>query len=361
MGLGLVLSTVSLVIWLARLELALVLALALALAWDMVRKQESFCRPWLPLCGCSSPYTQTPGASMLTWRAARGGSCGGVRAASMVTQAHLRAIDRPSRRQAGRFHASMACSPGSPHPAQTAPPMPAPSSCTDNPTAMPTPSSRAGNPIAVPAPSSCAGSPAPTPVLGQRRRPHQVGGLEKDSMIVVAGSSRRRGEAYSKLQQPLEEERSDHCEYPLQLCEALAHRCRGAVVRLLRQAGRLWGRSPYARRVPMVYYPVTPGVGGYRERVVCTSPQITSRGLHPQTLSTILSGTVLAAHRAHASLAPGSLALGGRVENGTIKRSPPAYHANPAAERPRYSDAGGDGDQEWGVGVLRFAATPAEA
>ncbi|KAJ7318246.1 hypothetical protein DFH08DRAFT_820239 [Mycena albidolilacea] len=104
-----------------------------------------------------------------------------------------------------------------------------------------------------------------------------------------------------------------------------------------------------------------PGVGGYRERVVCTSPQITSRGLHPQTLSTILSGTVLAAHRAHASLAPGSLALGGRVENGTIKRSPPAYHANPAAERPRYSDAGGDGDQEWGVGVLRFAATPAEA
>ncbi|KAJ7845165.1 hypothetical protein B0H14DRAFT_2584884 [Mycena olivaceomarginata] len=66
-------------------------------------------------------------------------------------------------------------------------------------------------------------------------------------------------------------------------------------------------------------------------------------------------------HRAHASLAPGSLALGGRVENGTIKWSPPAYHANPAAERPRYSDAGGDGDQEWGVGVLRFAATPAEA
>ncbi|KAJ7791967.1 hypothetical protein B0H14DRAFT_3499949 [Mycena olivaceomarginata] len=131
---------------------------------------------------------------MLTWRAAQGGSCGGVRAASMVTQAHLRAIDRPSRRQAGRFHASMACSPGSPHPAQTAPPMPAPSSCTDNPTVMPTPSSRAGNPTAVPAPSS---------------------------MNVVAGSSRRRGEAYSKLQQLLEE-RSDHCEYPLQLCEALA-------------------------------------------------------------------------------------------------------------------------------------------
>ncbi|KAJ7872360.1 hypothetical protein B0H14DRAFT_3565918 [Mycena olivaceomarginata] len=86
-----------------------------------------------------------------------------------------------------------------------------------------------------------------------------------------------------------------------------------------------------------------------------TSPQITSRGLHPQTLSAILSGTLLATHRAHA-LAPGSLALGtGRVENGTINRSPPAYHANPAAERPRYSDAGGDGDQEWGVGVLRFA------
>ncbi|KAJ7795382.1 hypothetical protein B0H14DRAFT_3495978 [Mycena olivaceomarginata] len=41
-------------------------------------------------------------------------------------------------------------------------------------------------------------------------------------MDVVAGSSRRRGEAYSKLQQLLEEERSDYYEYPLQLCEALA-------------------------------------------------------------------------------------------------------------------------------------------
>ncbi|KAJ7802061.1 hypothetical protein B0H14DRAFT_3488876 [Mycena olivaceomarginata] len=47
------------------------------------------------------------------------------------------------------------------------------------------------------------------------------------------------------------------------------------------------------------------------ESALSTSPQITSRGLHPQTLSTILSGTVLATHRAHASLAPGSLALGG--------------------------------------------------
>ncbi|KAJ7818845.1 hypothetical protein B0H14DRAFT_2601028 [Mycena olivaceomarginata] len=92
------------------------------------------------------------------------------------------------------------------------------------------------------------------------------------------------------------------------------------------------------------------------ESALSTSPQITSCGLHPQTLSTILSGTVLATHRAHASLAPGSLALGGRVENGTIKRSPPAYHVNPTAERPRYSDAGRDGDQEWGVGVLRSVA-----
>jgi hypothetical protein len=45
---------------------------------------------------------------------------------------------------------------------------------------------------------------------------------ELDSMNVIAGSSRHRGEAYLKLQQLLEEERSDHCEYPLQLCEALA-------------------------------------------------------------------------------------------------------------------------------------------
>jgi hypothetical protein len=64
-------------------------------------------------------------------------------------------------------------------------------------------------------------------------------------------------------------------------------------------------------------------------------PQITSRGLHPQTLSAILSGTLLATRRAHGS--------------------PTAYRANPAAERARYSDADGeDGDQEWGVGVLRF-------
>ncbi|KAJ7886869.1 Neutral/alkaline non-lysosomal ceramidase-domain-containing protein [Mycena olivaceomarginata] len=88
------------------------------------------------------------------------------------------------------------------------------------------------------------------------------------------------------------------------------------------------------------------GVGGYLENLL---PQITSRGLHPQTLSAILSGTLLATRRAHASLAPGSLALAtGRVENGSINRSPTAYRANPAAERARYSDTGGeDGDQEW--------------
>jgi hypothetical protein len=38
-----------------------------------------------------------------------------------------------------------------------------------------------------------------------------------------------------------------------------------------------------------------------------------------------------------------------------INRSPTAYRANPTAERTRYSDAGREyGDQDWGVGALRF-------
>ncbi|KAJ7351313.1 ceramidase [Mycena albidolilacea] len=123
---------------------------------------------------------------------------------------------------------------------------------------------------------------------------------------------------------------------------------------LLAALAEEYGEGTYhAGNVALVGTHQHSGVGGYLENLL---PQITSRGLHPQTLSAILSGTLLATRRAHASLAPGSLALGtGRVENGSINRSPTAYRANPAAERARYSDAGGeDGDQEWGVGVLRF-------
>ncbi|KAJ7351342.1 Neutral/alkaline non-lysosomal ceramidase-domain-containing protein [Mycena albidolilacea] len=113
------------------------------------------------------------------------------------------------------------------------------------------------------------------------------------------------------------------------------------------------GGTYHAGNVALVGTHQHSGVGGYLENLL---PQITSRGLHPQTLSAILSGTLLATRRADASLAPGSLALGtGRVENGSINRSPTVYCANPVAERARYSDAGGeDGNQEWGVGVLRF-------
>ncbi|KAJ7698834.1 hypothetical protein B0H14DRAFT_3528737 [Mycena olivaceomarginata] len=151
--------------------------------------------------------------------------------------------------------------------------MPAPSSCTDNPTAMPTPSSRAGNPtrgactLVVRRQSRSNAYPrAKTPptssgwtlrerfqlasrsrllrraLLSSHERHYTVAAVWRSDfgvfsrplsrstsrpwcrrrMNVVAGSSRRRGEAYSKLQQLLEEERSDHCEYPLQLGEALA-------------------------------------------------------------------------------------------------------------------------------------------
>ncbi|KAJ7770327.1 hypothetical protein B0H14DRAFT_2632643 [Mycena olivaceomarginata] len=58
--------------------------------------------------------------------------------------------------------------------------------------------------------------------------------------------------------------------------DLLQHRCRGAVVRMLRQAGRLWW-SLYARRVPLVYYPVTQTVPvGDRLHTVSGVHRITS-------------------------------------------------------------------------------------
>ncbi|KAJ7496273.1 Neutral/alkaline nonlysosomal ceramidase [Mycena galericulata] len=101
------------------------------------------------------------------------------------------------------------------------------------------------------------------------------------------------------------------------------------------------------------------GVGGYLENLL---PQLTSLGFHNATFTAILTGSLLAVARAHASLAPGTLSLGtGRVEQGSRNRSPTAYLANSAAERAMYTEESGyagwggeGGDQEWGVSVLRF-------
>ncbi|KAJ7435456.1 Neutral/alkaline nonlysosomal ceramidase [Mycena galericulata] len=101
------------------------------------------------------------------------------------------------------------------------------------------------------------------------------------------------------------------------------------------------------------------GVGGYLENLL---PQLTSLGFHNATFTAILTGSLLAVARAHASLAPGTLSLGtGRVEQGSRNRSPTAYLANSAEERAKYTEESGyagwggeGGDQEWGVSVLRF-------
>ncbi|KAJ6566570.1 Neutral/alkaline nonlysosomal ceramidase [Mycena capillaripes] len=95
------------------------------------------------------------------------------------------------------------------------------------------------------------------------------------------------------------------------------------------------------------------GVGGYLENLL---PQVTSKGLHPQSFAAIVDGCVLAVRRAHASLAPGHLTFGtGRVEEGSRNRSPTAYLSNPPEERAKYAANGGDdGDQEWQMSVLKF-------
>ncbi|KAI0295246.1 Neutral/alkaline nonlysosomal ceramidase [Russula brevipes] len=89
------------------------------------------------------------------------------------------------------------------------------------------------------------------------------------------------------------------------------------------------------------------GVGGYPENLL---PQITSFGYVGETADAIVQGTVLAVRRAHASLAPGSLALGNvTVKGGNRNRSPSAYLANPASERAQY-----DGDQDTALSLLKF-------
>lgn len=89
------------------------------------------------------------------------------------------------------------------------------------------------------------------------------------------------------------------------------------------------------------------GVGGYLENLL---PHITSLGYVRQTADAIVDGTVLAVRRAHASLAPGRLALGNTTVHGAnVNRSPSAYLANPAEERARYAF---DVDKE--MTLLRF-------
>ncbi|KAJ7351555.1 hypothetical protein DFH08DRAFT_806275 [Mycena albidolilacea] len=245
MGLGLVLSTVSLVIWLARLELALVLVLALALAWDMVRKQESFCRPeagrveasglprWLlrRISALSTVLAVVkPDASMLAWLAAQ---------AVLILHRRPHRCLHPRRAQTTpprclRPHHAQATPSRCLHPRRVqAVPLQRLSSGKDATHVKWVDFERKilaavwvveGGELAPVVSSRCAAKQKRSgfgvfsrPLSRSTSRPWCC-----RRMIVVAGSSRRRGEAYSKLQQLLEEECSDHCEYPLQLCEALA-------------------------------------------------------------------------------------------------------------------------------------------
>lgn len=89
------------------------------------------------------------------------------------------------------------------------------------------------------------------------------------------------------------------------------------------------------------------GVGGYLENLL---PQVTSLGYVKQTADAIVSGTVRAVQRAHATLAPGRLSLGNTtILDANINRSPNAYLANPASERARYQF-----DQDKDMTLLRF-------
>lgn len=89
------------------------------------------------------------------------------------------------------------------------------------------------------------------------------------------------------------------------------------------------------------------GVGGFLEDLL---PQITALGYVNQSASAIIQGTVLAAQRAHANLAPGSLSLGNTsIVDGNINRSPYAYLQNPADERARYAF-----DQDKDMTLVRF-------
>ncbi|KZV99360.1 Neutral/alkaline nonlysosomal ceramidase [Exidia glandulosa HHB12029] len=92
------------------------------------------------------------------------------------------------------------------------------------------------------------------------------------------------------------------------------------------------------------------GVGGYVENLL---PQLTSLGFVPLAYQAIVDGTVRAVQKAHANLAPGSLAVGNTtVQDGNANRSPFSYLQNPAEERARYTD-----DQDKDLSLLNFLGT----
>lgn len=89
------------------------------------------------------------------------------------------------------------------------------------------------------------------------------------------------------------------------------------------------------------------GVGGYPEHLLA---QLTSMGYVNQSAAAIISGSVLAVQRAHASLKTGTLSLGNTtVLNANINRSPSAYLRNPPEERAMY-----EYDHDKDMTLLRF-------
>ncbi|KAI1609348.1 N-acylsphingosine amidohydrolase [Exophiala viscosa] len=79
-------------------------------------------------------------------------------------------------------------------------------------------------------------------------------------------------------------------------------------------------------------------------------PQITSKGFDKKSYEAIVSGSVLAIQRAHASLVPGHLSLGTqKIADANINRSPYAYLKNNEQERGQYAE-----DVDKTMTVLKF-------
>ncbi|KAJ7887337.1 Neutral/alkaline nonlysosomal ceramidase [Mycena olivaceomarginata] len=104
---------------------------------------------------------------------------------------------------------------------------------------------------------------------------------------------------------------------------------------------RKYGNTTYHRgNIALVGTHQHLGVCGYPKCAKYLLPQGTFKAVHPQSLSAIVDGALLAVRCAHNSLSPGTLSFGtGRVEGGSRNRSPTAYFANPADERARYPHA----------------------
>ncbi|KAI9698885.1 MAG: hypothetical protein M1820_007306 [Bogoriella megaspora] len=77
------------------------------------------------------------------------------------------------------------------------------------------------------------------------------------------------------------------------------------------------------------------GPGGWLNYLL---PQITNKGLNPQSYAAIVDGAVLSIQRAHESLEAGTLSVGtADVDDANASRSLYAYLQNPASERAQYS------------------------